>query len=146
MTEALKLGDVPLALELQNIIWLDGPFRKPEQVNAAIRQSVTTMNTRPLTEGTFFKADAQPLDTLDPPAVKRLGKIEVPTLVVAGALDDPEIVRAGNLMAKSIPGARKYIIEDSAHLANLEHPGEFNKIVLTFLRDAAQNPGTQKAA
>ena len=53
---------------------------------------------------------------------------------MAGALDDDEIVRAADVMAAGIPGARKHIIAGGAHLANMEHPAEFNRVVLDFLR------------
>jgi pimeloyl-ACP methyl ester carboxylesterase len=33
----------------------------------------------------------------------------------------------------SIPDVRKAVIHDAAHLPNLEHPEEFNRIVLDFL-------------
>ena len=33
----------------------------------------------------------------------------------------------------SIKDARKAVIHDAAHLPNLEHPEEFNRIVLDFL-------------
>ncbi len=136
MISAMQQGDIERALALQNRIWVDGPFRQPEQVDAAVRARVTDMNRRPVTEGTFYRGDSQPLDPLDPPAAGRLHEISVPTLVLAGALDDPEIVRAADVMAAGIRGAQKYIIEGGAHLANLEHPDEFNRVVLDFLRGA----------
>ena len=32
-----------------------------------------------------------------------------------------------------VPHARKAVIHDAAHLPNLEHPEEFNRIVMEFL-------------
>jgi pimeloyl-ACP methyl ester carboxylesterase len=78
-------------------------------------------------------ADAQPPNPLTPPAAERLGEIQAPTLIVAGALDHPEILRAAEVMAAAIPGADKAIIEDSAHLPNMEQPAAFNEAVLNFL-------------
>jgi pimeloyl-ACP methyl ester carboxylesterase len=40
---------------------------------------------------------------------------------------------AADLLMKSIPHARKAVIHDAAHLPNLEHPEEFNRLVLDFL-------------
>jgi pimeloyl-ACP methyl ester carboxylesterase len=34
---------------------------------------------------------------------------------------------------KSLPQARQVVINAAAHLPNLEHPEEFNKVVLEFL-------------
>ena len=40
---------------------------------------------------------------------------------------------ATELLMQKVPGARKVVIHDAAHLPNLEHPEEFNRIVLDFL-------------
>jgi pimeloyl-ACP methyl ester carboxylesterase len=36
---------------------------------------------------------------------------------------------------KSLPHVQKKVINDAAHLPNLEHPDEFNRLVLEFLRE-----------
>ncbi len=36
-------------------------------------------------------------------------------------------------MLARIPAARKVVIEDAAHLPNMEHPEEFQRIVTDFL-------------
>jgi pimeloyl-ACP methyl ester carboxylesterase len=133
MMKAAQQGDVERTSELQIRLWVDGPFRQPEQVNQIVRQRAAEMNRIPVTHDTFVKADLQPLNPLDPPAATRLNEIRVPTLVVAGALDDPEILRATEVMAGAIKGAKKVIIPDTAHLPNMEKPDEFNKAVLGFL-------------
>ena len=78
-------------------------------------------------------ADAAPLDPLDPPAVERLHELRLPVLVMAGALDHPEILRAADMMAATVKDAHKVILPDSAHLPNMERPAEFNQAVLQFL-------------
>lgn len=57
----------------------------------------------------------------------------MPTLIVAGALDDPEIFRVANLMANEIKGAHKVIIPDIAQMQNTENPQTSRKVVLSFL-------------
>ena len=79
--------------------------------------------------------DGQPLAPLDPPAVQRLDQIRVPTLLIVGALDDPEVLRAAGTMEKEIPGARKVVISDAAHVPSMERPAEFDQAVLGFLRE-----------
>jgi 3-oxoadipate enol-lactonase len=62
-----------------------------------------------------------------------LDKIRVPTLVIAGEEDTvypPEIARE---MARRIPGAELTMFERTGHLANLEQPERFNRVVLDFL-------------
>jgi len=38
------------------------------------------------------------------------------------------------VLVESIPNALKATIHDAAHLPNLEHPDEFNNLVLDFLQ------------
>ncbi len=136
MISAIEQGDLKKVSELQLRIWVDGPFRQPEQVDPRIRQRAAEMNWLPVEHGTWGNVDAHPLDPLDPPAVRRLGQIRVPTLVIAGALDDPELLRSADFMEKEIRGAKKEIIAGAAHVPNMEKPAEFNRSVLSFLKDA----------
>jgi 2-hydroxy-6-oxonona-2,4-dienedioate hydrolase len=134
MMSAVQQGDLALASELQIRIWVDGPFRQPEQVNPQVRQRAAEMNGIALAKRTWGIADAHPLNPLDPPAAQRLSEIGAPTLILAGGLDDPEILRAAEVMATAIHGAKKVIIPNCAHLPNMERPAEFNQAVLGFLR------------
>jgi 3-oxoadipate enol-lactonase len=62
-----------------------------------------------------------------------LGRITVPTLVLAGAEDPatpPELVRA---IANGIPGARFQVVPNAAHLPNAEQPGIVNAAVADHL-------------
>ena len=74
-----------------------------------------------------------PTKDLDPPAIGRLHEITAPTLVVVGDKDAPTVLEAAALLTDSIPNAQKAVIHDAAHLPNLEHPEEFNRLVLDFL-------------
>jgi pimeloyl-ACP methyl ester carboxylesterase len=134
MMDAAQKGDVDRASELQIRIWVDGMYREPDQVDPHVRQHAAAMNRIPVRNGTFAIADMQPLDPLAPPAVKRLNEIRVPTLVIAGALDHPEILRAADVIKEQIPNAaKKVVIPDTAHVPNIEKPAEFNRLVLEFL-------------
>ncbi len=130
MMAAMEAGDVPRASELQLRVWVDGLFRQPEQVNPLVRQRAAEMNRIAVANRTWAVADAAPLD---PPAVGRLNELRLPALVMAGALDHPEILRATDVMAAAIKDARKVILPDSAHLPNMEQPEVFNQAVLQFL-------------
>jgi pimeloyl-ACP methyl ester carboxylesterase len=134
MMGAIEQGDLARASELQNRLWIDGPFRQPEQVDPLVRQRAAEMNRIALANGTWGKADMQPANPLTPPAVQRLNEIRVPTLIIAGGLDHPEVLRAAEVMATSIPHAAKVIIPNGAHLPNMEQPVAFNRAVLDFLR------------
>jgi 3-oxoadipate enol-lactonase len=62
-----------------------------------------------------------------------LGGITAPTLVVVGA-DDPSTPPAiGEQLAAGIPNARLEVIPNAAHVANVERPAEFNRLLKEFL-------------
>lgn len=139
MMGAVEQGDLARASELQNRLWLDGAFRQPEQVNPAVRRRAAEMNRIALANGTWFKAENQPANPLNPPASQRLSEIHVPTLIIAGALDHPEVLRAADVMQAAIPHAEKIIIPNAAHLPNMDQPAMFNQIVLDFLQREVVN-------
>ena len=61
-----------------------------------------------------------------------LPTIAVPALVVVGADDAPFLV-ASDYMAAKIPGAKKVVILNAGHSANIDQPGAFNAAVTEFL-------------
>ena len=67
------------------------------------------------------------------PALPRLGEIHIPTLLLLGDADIPDVhVHAGALEA-GIPKARLEVINNAGHLMYLEKPIEFSRIVIEFL-------------
>lgn len=141
MFGALQQGDMARVSDLQVRIWGDGESRTPEQVDPQVRQRIAAMNRIAVNNGTFAVADSEPLNPLDPPAASRLGELDIPVLAVVGALDHPEIARAADVMVEGLPHAEKHVIENAAHVPNMEHPIEFNRVVLDFLRNAEANRG-----
>ena len=110
-------------------LFLSGPSRPLEQIDPRLRDLFLDMN------GIALRSDLEsaPRDALDPPAVGRLGEITAPTLVIVGDFDIAPIFDAVDLLMREVKGARKAVIHDAAHLPNLEHPEEFNRLVLDFL-------------
>ncbi len=78
---------------------------------------------------------ADPARTLDPPAVTRLGEIQVRTLVVVGEEDLKSVRASADLLHREIPGARKVVLPGVGHISNLEDPESFNAVVLEFLEE-----------
>jgi pimeloyl-ACP methyl ester carboxylesterase len=62
-----------------------------------------------------------------------LGKIAVPTLVLAGAEDQIIPMSEAEALARGIPGATLVTIPDGGHLAPIEDPGAANAAILRFL-------------
>jgi pimeloyl-ACP methyl ester carboxylesterase len=77
-----------------------------------------------------------PVRRLKPPANDRLETITAPTLVVVGEADLPFFnLPVAEVLASRIPGARKVVIPDAGHMANMENPARFNEAVLDFLAE-----------
>lgn len=133
LIDATQQGDLPRISEMQMRLWIDGPFRQSNEVDAAVRQRAWEMTQMPVRNFTWVVADMQPVHPLTPPAVQRLHDVRVPVLVLVGALDNPEIARAADVMVAEMPDARKAVINGAAHIPSMEKPTEFNKIVLDFL-------------
>jgi pimeloyl-ACP methyl ester carboxylesterase len=136
MIAATQQGDTARTSELQLRLWIDGPYRQPEQVNPDVRRHAAEMNGIPVERNTWLLADTQPFEPLDPPAISRLDTIDIPTLVMSGALDHPETVRTAGVLADSIKGAQQHTFAHSAHVPNMEEPEEFTQTVLNFLERA----------
>jgi 3-oxoadipate enol-lactonase len=123
-----RAGDMDAVNRAEMHLWLDG--RRPRgHVKQPLRDLFLEMN------GGNFESDfkSAPRDELDPPAAERLHEITAPTLVVVGDADLPPVFDAVELLMEKVPHARKAVISDAAHLPNLEHPDEFNRLVLDFL-------------
>jgi len=52
---------------------------------------------------------------------------------VAGVHDELYTRVAADYMGEHIPGAQKVVVQDAAHLVNMNQPDEFRRIVETFL-------------
>lgn len=62
-----------------------------------------------------------------------LGKLRMPTLVVAGEKDPGATVTEAETIRSRIQGARLCVIPGALHLANVEKPHDFNEALLGFL-------------
>ncbi|HUX13787.1 MAG TPA: alpha/beta hydrolase [Spirochaetia bacterium] len=136
MIGAMQRGDLEQANELQTRIWFDGPFREPDQVDDILRQKALAMNRIPVENSTFLVADSQPRNPLQPSAMSRLADVPCPVLVIVGALDDPELLRAAELLAAGIPESRLSRIDGAAHVPSFEKPEKVNPLLDEFLRAA----------
>jgi pimeloyl-ACP methyl ester carboxylesterase len=68
----------------------------------------------------------------------RLGEISVPTLVVVGELDLPDLHLIAARLQRELPDARGATIAGAAHAPTMERPDEFAEIVLSFLREVGE--------
>ncbi|MFC5479072.1 3-oxoadipate enol-lactonase [Massilia suwonensis] len=63
----------------------------------------------------------------------RLGQIGVPTLVIAGELDQGTPVAMAQALADGIPGARLEVLKEASHLSAAEQPAAFARLVTDFV-------------
>lgn len=70
----------------------------------------------------------------EPPTAERLAQIRQPTLVVIGSLDSRNLQNIADTLASEIPNARKVVIDGASHHPPVETPGEFNRVLLAYLR------------
>ena len=62
-----------------------------------------------------------------------LPKINVPTLVIGSDLDKPTPPDLSRELAYNISGAKMVIIQNAAHLSNLDQPQIFNELIVVFI-------------
>lgn len=68
-----------------------------------------------------------------PSALPRLHEIRVPTLILTGDADIPDVHAHAGAIEAGIPGARRVVLHDLGHLMYLEKPDEFTKAVFAFI-------------
>ena len=133
---AFNAGDLDGAVEVTLRTWVDGPNRKPEDVDPDVRSRVGEMQRRALELYKEVGDDAEE-ELLVADVADRLGEVQAPTLVVVGAEDVPDIHAICDKLAGEIPGARRATIENAAHVPSMERPEEFERMVLGFIEEAA---------
>jgi len=67
------------------------------------------------------------------PALPRLGEIHIPTLLLVGDADIPDVHAHAGAIEAGVPRARRVVISDVGHLMYLEKPTLFSRIVIEFL-------------
>jgi 3-oxoadipate enol-lactonase len=77
------------------------------------------------------------------PALPRLDEIHVPTLILIGDADIPDVhVHAGAIEA-GIENSRLVVVEGTGHLMYLEKPADFTRIVVGFIeQNVHSSPGS----
>jgi 3-oxoadipate enol-lactonase len=74
------------------------------------------------------------------PVLPRLGQVAVPTLVVVGEQDIPDVHAHCGAVEAAVPGARRVVLPGSGHLPHLETPEVFNRVVHEFLTGVREGP------
>jgi 3-oxoadipate enol-lactonase len=67
------------------------------------------------------------------PALPRLVEIRIPTLLLVGDADIPDIHAHAGAIEAGVPRARRVVLKDVGHLMYLEKPSEFSRLVISFI-------------
>jgi pimeloyl-ACP methyl ester carboxylesterase/glyoxylase-like metal-dependent hydrolase (beta-lactamase superfamily II) len=110
--------------------YLEGSLRRPHVVERMRAMAEDT----PLWDFRF----PSPWQALRPNAAGRAAEIQVPTLVVTAERDTRSCRQIADLLARTVPGARLVTMADAGHIMNVEHPEEFNRLLLEFLREVRE--------
>ena len=129
LIEKVKKDGVESIVEQTAQRWFSDDFKAKnpqvlDEVRAMIRR--TSLDGYLGCVGAFLGMDVE----------KDLGKIRVPTHYLSGAEDKvggPPALMAG--LAAKVPGARHTSVPGAAHIANIQNPAGFNKLVVDFLKE-----------
>ena len=124
---AARNGGVAAARQL----WLDhelfAPARRTPQVAAELAAMVERYSV-------WHWHNADPLRMSATAAIKCLGTVSCPTLIILGDLDLPDFKMIARRLAAEIPGAVLRTIADAGHMANMESAAVVNDLLLGHLR------------
>jgi pimeloyl-ACP methyl ester carboxylesterase len=124
---AEEAGDLFEVNRLEAHLWLDGPDAGEGRVGGELRDLFFDMNRIALQA-------VDPGPEADAPSVwDRLGDIDVPTLVLVGELDLPDIVARADALGARISQASVRHLPGTAHLPQLEGHRGFLQLVAGFL-------------
>jgi 3-oxoadipate enol-lactonase len=132
---AFEARDLDAAVEVSLRTWVDGPHRRPEDVDPDVRRRVAEMQRRAYELALGIEEDEEELLVED--LADRLGEVRAPTLVVVGEEDQPDMHAIAERLAREIPAARLGKIPATAHVPSMERPREFDVLVVPFLEETA---------
>lgn len=106
--------------------FFDAPFRtRHGAIVARFRRRLVS------TDQQSYIASCHAVRKIDTSA--RMGAIDLPTLVIAGDLDEGTPVPMVRQVAEGIPGARFEVINGAAHLSAVEQPAAFAALLQDFI-------------
>jgi 3-oxoadipate enol-lactonase len=124
---ALDSGMAPL-VDATLSRWFTAPWRA-DPANAAALETVGSMIRN--TPAVGYAGCCHALPKID--VTHRLPEITAPILVICGAQDEATPPAMAQAIAAGAPGAELIMIEQAAHLSNLEQPTRFNEAIERFL-------------
>jgi pimeloyl-ACP methyl ester carboxylesterase len=135
---AERAGDLDRVNELEAQLWLDGPLAAPGRVSGAARRLFIDMNAIAL------RAPKLGPSPQVAPAYPRLREIGIPTLIIWGTLEFPDIQARCQHLLHEIPGARARVMSGVAHLPSLEQPAALTRLIAGFINSLSAAEPSQR--
>jgi pimeloyl-ACP methyl ester carboxylesterase len=132
---AYEDGDLDRLAELEAEIWFDGMGRTSEQVDQRMRALALEMNRLALSHEALKLGERQ--SDSKQPAVERLAEIHIPVLIIVGENDIPYLHSAADYTEGHLSSCQKIVLENAAHLPNMDQPDAFRVAVRSFLERTA---------
>lgn len=123
-----KFGTRAVAEAMPAKLFAQATFRDQPEIVDEIRRTIERTSPEGLAAaqlGLAAREDVRP----DLPTIAG-GK---PTLVVCGRDDAISPVDEMRAIAEAMPGARFHVVENAGHMAPLERPAEFNRLLMEFV-------------
>jgi 3-oxoadipate enol-lactonase len=130
MEAAEEARDGAVVAEIDVAVWVDGIGQPPTRVPPTLRDAVRAMD-RPLYDAGRTMGTRVPLD---PPANERLAAIRLPVLAVVGALDVTDVRDAAIRLEATVPGARRVVLPNVAHMVGMEAPDRLAGLIVDLVR------------
>lgn len=67
------------------------------------------------------------------PAIRRLAEIRIPTLIVVGEQDIPDVHAHCGAIQAAVPKAERVVMPGTGHFVHFERPAAFNNLITRFL-------------
>ena len=131
LDHAEEEGDIDRVNAIEAHLWLDGPLSPEGRVRAPVRDLFLDMNG--IANRNAFADDTTGPEQDPPAAWERLAELSLPTLVVWGDLDFPDIQSRCARIVATVSKSQTAVINGTAHLPNLEQPDVFNRHLQSFL-------------
>ncbi len=130
LVKAFKSGDLERAARLEAEIWVVGYGRSLPDVDPTLFDRVVEMDEAALANE---KRRDELTVLLDPPRASRMGELSVPTLVIVGEHDLPDIRVSADYLAANHSHHGAVVVPGSGHLPSLERPEVFDPALTGFL-------------
>lgn len=127
---AFEAGNYDLATEYEARAWLAGPNRSLDDVDPEL---VTMFKEMDLIPQSTESERGEHVQTLEPPTNEQLDRIDVPTLVIVGEHDLPDLREAAGYLADRLSDRPALVMAATAHLPSMEQPEDFNAALTDFL-------------